>query len=377
MNSPVDWDRRGMLSGRSSGNLDLLRSLAVLCVMLDHLVPTMVRHGLPVAAPLVAWTAHLGQAGVLAFFVHTSLVLMFSLDKLAHESRGREGHARLTARFYVRRLMRIYPLAWMAIALVLLCHLPAMTWRETPPVTLSVVIANLLLVQNLVTGQSVLGPLWSLPYEVEMYVVLPALYLLARRPTGPRVLVAMIVLSSAIGLWLASVTGGRLNMVAYLPVFLCGVACHAWRRHGRAVLSARLWPVLIGALILGYAALHLQRDRPDPALGWLFGALLSLAILHSREVPPSRWHVPVAQVVARYSYGLYLLHVPVLHLVFQLWQPASLPLAVLAYFGLTAAASCLAYHLIEAPMVTLGQRLSPLRSPVAGSGAMRSSAQPG
>jgi len=358
-------------------SLDLLRSLAVLCVMLDHLIPTMVRHGLPVAAPLVAWTAHLGQAGVLAFFVHTSLVLMFSIDKLAHESHGREGHFRLTMRFYVRRLMRIYPLAWMTIALVLLCHLPAMTWRETPPVTLSVVIANFLLVQNLVTGQSVLGPLWSLPYEVEMYVVLPVLYLLAKRPTGPRMLVAMIVLSCALGLWLASVTGGRLNMVAYLPVFLCGVACYAGRRHGQAVLPARLWPVLTCGLILGYAALHLHRAQPDPALGWLFGALLSLAILHSREVSSSRWHVPLAQIVARYSYGLYLLHVPVLHLVFQVWQPSSLPLAVLAYFGLTAVASFCAYHLIEAPMVTLGQRLSPLRSTAAVSGAIPSSAQPG
>jgi peptidoglycan/LPS O-acetylase OafA/YrhL len=344
-----------MLTGAPSGNLDLLRSLAVLAVMLDHLIPTLLRCGVPVSATLAALTAHVGQAGVLAFFVHTSLVLMFSLERLAAESPASlDRHT--VGRFYVRRLLRIYPLALVCIALVLAFDLPAMTWRETPPVTPAVVLANLLLVQNLVTGQSVLGPLWSLPYEVEMYVVLPALFVLARRPRGPQALLALIGLAGVGALWLGSITGGRLNMAAYLPVFLCGVAVYAWRGRVRPWLPAWGWPLLLLALFGLYALVHRGRQGPDTVIGWLFGALLALAVLGGGEVAAHRPRVRVAQVVARYSYGLYLLHVPVLHVVYQLWAPASVTAGVLAYVGLTFVASFVAYHLIEAPMVAMGQR---------------------
>ena len=157
----------------ASPNLDVLRSLAVLTVMIDHLVPTLVARGLAVPAWLVEITAHIGQAGVLAFFVHTSLVLMYSLGRMSSHHQGLP----LIGRFYVRRAFRIYPLAVACIALVLLFRVPAMTWRPTPAVTGPVIAANLLLVQNLWTRQSVLGPLWSLPYELQMYVALPVLFL--------------------------------------------------------------------------------------------------------------------------------------------------------------------------------------------------------
>jgi peptidoglycan/LPS O-acetylase OafA/YrhL len=59
-----------------SPNLDLLRATAVLTVFLAHLLI-----GLGVKP-----REEVGAAGVLIFFVHTSLVLMMSLSRL--ESRG-------------------------------------------------------------------------------------------------------------------------------------------------------------------------------------------------------------------------------------------------------------------------------------------------
>src|SRR5262245_3673219 len=125
-------------------NLDILRAFAVLTVMIDHLVPTVIYHNLEVNAGVTQFTGQIGHMGVLAFFVHTSLVLMYSLERLAKRPAGRP----IALRFYIRRLFRIYPLAIVTVVAALLLAIPAMTWRETPPITGSVIVANLLLVQN-------------------------------------------------------------------------------------------------------------------------------------------------------------------------------------------------------------------------------------
>jgi len=38
-------------------------------------------------------------------------------------------------------------------------------------------LANVLLLQNVTMSGSVVIPLWSLPYEIQMYLVLPAIFL--------------------------------------------------------------------------------------------------------------------------------------------------------------------------------------------------------
>lgn len=336
-------------------NLDLLRSVAVLAVMLDHLVPTWRYCGLEVPSALLALTAHIGQAGVIAFFVHTSLVLMESLHRLGWGAPIGRG---VVLRFYLRRVLRIYPLAVLVITGVIVADLPAMTWRDNPPLTPQVVLANQWLVQNLVTGRSVLGPLWSLPYEVQMYVVLPGLYLLARHARGPLWLSALLATAVAGALVLGAFTGGRLNMAAYLPCFLCGVLAFALRQRGWGPRwSVWGWWGWLGVLFGGYALVHLGADKPSAPLGWALALALMAGILafqDSRQPALNR----ATQVIARYSYGLYLLHVPVLWLLFHRWGVQSLAVGLLAYLVLTAAAAVVAYHLVEAPMVALGQRLT-------------------
>ena len=343
-------------------NLDLLRTLAVLAVMLDHLVPTWRYCGLEVPAAVLLATAHIGQAGVLAFFVHTSLVLMESLHRM---SGGQPLQRGTVLRFYLRRFLRIYPLALVCITLVVVLDLPAMTWRDNAPLTPQVVLANQWLVQNLVTGRSVLGPLWSLPYEVQMYAVLPALYLLASATRGPRWLCALLGAAVLGALLLGEFTGGRLNMAAYLPCFLCGVLCFALRQRGwRPRWPSAGWIVLLLALFAGYAALHLNADKPSAPLGWAFSLALALGVLAFEDSRRPRLDA-LTQWIARYSYGLYLLHVPVLWLLFHRWGVQSLVVGLLAYLLLSGLAAVAAYRLVEAPMVALGQRLTQPTKPPA------------
>jgi peptidoglycan/LPS O-acetylase OafA/YrhL len=88
---------------RESSNLDFLRAVAVLAVYFAHL-----SHALNLYNP-----GSLGRFGVLIFFVHTSCVLMFSLQRLS--SSGFTNDSRLTAAFWIRRFFRIYPLSIICI----------------------------------------------------------------------------------------------------------------------------------------------------------------------------------------------------------------------------------------------------------------------
>ncbi len=55
---------------------------------------------------------------------------------------------------------------------------------------------------------------------------------------------------------------------------------------------------------------------------------------------------------------------------FHRWRLQSLPWSLLVYLGLSTVAAVLAYHLIEAPMVALGQRLTRRTPAPAGAAAV-------
>jgi peptidoglycan/LPS O-acetylase OafA/YrhL len=133
-------------------NLDLLRAIAVLLVVVEHTLLAMHVHWIGFLD--MAW---LGVVGVFMFFVHTSLVLMWSLERKPH-----------ILDFYIRRAFRIYPLAIIAILATIAFRIPTMqnvdgyTYFQTRGI--GNVITNLLLVQNLGWGgtSSVLcGPFHS------------------------------------------------------------------------------------------------------------------------------------------------------------------------------------------------------------------------
>src|SRR5579859_6702695 len=155
-------------SSSESANLDLLRSVAVLFVVAFHLALYF-----GVVRPEQRGLYSLGHWGVLMFFVHTSLVLMRSLARLRQRFPGES----LFLEFMVRRCFRLLPLSSFAVLVIALFHLPVGHLDKghfLAGSTRSVdVLANLLLVQNLTKIESIEAPLWSLPFEMQMYLVLP------------------------------------------------------------------------------------------------------------------------------------------------------------------------------------------------------------
>ncbi|HTD60370.1 MAG TPA: acyltransferase [Gemmatimonadaceae bacterium] len=329
-------------------NLDVLRAFAVSSVLADHLYMSM-------SGGRFMWLAYwLGQAGVLAFFVHTSLVLMSSIERLG----GAKGWV---GRFYIRRAFRIYPLAIAAILFVLVLRIGSevpVAQKTQPFVAPGAIglLSNLLLVQNLTGSWNIIRVLWSLPIEVQMYVVLPLCYVVARY--RPRLLPLLFALGIA-GAYLrsADIVRGlwRFDTLFFVPCFLSGVLAYAIlrrQRPGRRLPSA-VWLVLLPLLFAGCAILlvpHASSIVWDDHkwMQWGYCLLIGLmvpAVAELRESPLTR----AAHTVAKYSYGVYLLHTPVLWLTFASFKPAVALIVILPV---------VAYHAIEEPCIRLGARVS-------------------
>jgi len=163
---------RATPSPQRSANLDLLRSAALSFVVLSHLglffdwghSPGFDRRD-------VAW-ANLGYWGVLVFFVQESVVLMGSMARAEPRVRACSGFVT----FVVRRAFRLLPLSAVIVIVVSAFRLPVghLDYGRFVPVSSRPVdvLANLLLVQNLANVEPLEAPLWSLPFEMQIALVL-------------------------------------------------------------------------------------------------------------------------------------------------------------------------------------------------------------
>lgn len=339
---------------RHSANLDLLRSIAVSVVLADHLILTLLPPS-PQNESALRFAACIGQAGVLAFFVHTSLVLMYSLQRMM----GTGG--RVTLHFYVRRFFRIYPLSILCIALVLIFHVPSDPRAVKATVALPMIFSNLLLMQNFFGKGDIIGALWSLPYEVQMYLVLPALYVLSARRQAVRRLTGIFILSCVCTSLHHLKLVKHIGNAEYVPCFLCGVLCFALRDRLRARVSSIFWLPFVCLLLLGYCLAGGSMGDGNFWVGWVFCLLLGLAINFFHD--SSQAHLNFAgQKIAQYSYGMYLNHLPLLYLVFIVFGLKNWISGSILFASLTILASVATYHLIESPFIELGKRLSSPRS---------------
>ena len=357
-----------MLRHRQDSNLDLLRATAVLMVVVFHVLLSlgMVRGRL-------GWLMGLGRWAVLIFFVHTSLVLMFSLERQAATVALAWRHY---LAFLLRRCFRLLPLSTVVIAAVVALDLPVASvhhghFAAAHP-GVGGILANLFLVQNLTGSDSVMGTLWSLPFEMQMYLALPFAYVVAVQRAGRRSILA-IWAGAAIASAVTTRFLHHLDFLSYVPCFLPGVMAFALYRRPRAQRPSTAFPMVIAALTAIYVV-----TRVEP-VAWLGCLALGCAIPLFRDMPAGRfWRA--CHLVARYSYGVYLSHFILIWVFFVRLadRPASLrwigfPLAI-------AIVPALLYHLVEEPFIRRGNRLanailtSGREQPAAG--AIKSAARP-
>ncbi len=333
-----------MVNGAENSNLDILRSAAVLAVVGTHTLQLVAGLTFGQHFAFGVETYSLGQIGVLIFFVHTSLVLMQSLERTATRLSGWP----LIRYFYVRRAFRIYPLSVFLILLSIIFSIPpnalgtSYRWYGA-----GWALENIFLVQNIahIGRVNVSSPLWSLPYEVQMYLMLPVLFLLLR-VQGSRARLVPIYFTGMI-------LSAMHPVFQYVPCFLAGVIAYVMLRTARPRFAAWLWcPVVIGAI-----ALYVLTPYSEPAswkdviLCLIVGALIPLFQSASGFIAKAASHI------AKYSYGIYLCHTPILWLLYRRmaipdWQrPVWLVIA-------TGGVSIACYYAVERPMIEAGTRFA-------------------
>lgn len=295
-----------------SNNLNILRASAVLMVFVSHAMPNNSGYSL-------------GLAGVLIFFVHTSLVLMLSLE--------RSGDSWL--QFMLRRVFRVYPLAIAAT----LIYLAIGFGRLSIPAML----ANITLTQNVFYTQSVPGVLWSLPYEIQMYALLPLAFIVARRTKEP--ISAWVVCMMAVAGAVLILPVEAVRVVRFVPCFLAGVMSYRLSLSKKpAIHFAWLFPAILGCVAL-YCSVRIELLP-----GWLMCFLLGLTLPVLREVP-NGVATRCAAFIAKYSFGIYLFHTIFLKFI-------GTGVRSVVALALTISASVIAYHMIERPLTEYGRHLA-------------------
>lgn len=348
------------------------------------------------------------DVGVAIFFVLSGFLL--ARPHLARAAFGRAAPA--VGRYYWKRFLRIVPLyvvtALLALSLIRKnADLGVSDWLVT------LTLGNTFVDPTLPNG---LTHMWSLAVEATFYLVLPFLMLVGvgrSRRLSPRRVVALVVVMVATTVWWvlsgspaaegwASGQPGQW-LPAYLAWFGIGIflalvdVLHrrgTWPRLTTAVVSlasqpGSCWAMVVGLLLVASTPLAgpsmLAVSTPGQLLTknllyGLVGGLLVLTGVFARPGSGSGYDRVLSHHAARHlgfiSYGLFCLHLPVLHLVmwttgWALFDGRFLQIWVVGLLASLVAAE-LSYRLVEAPAM----RLKDLgRSPVASSTAATTGAR--
>lgn len=270
------------------------------------------------ARQLLAWPLRFGSEMVVLFLLVSGFALACS-----EQARLSQGKARTpTGSFFRRRVWRFGPVYYVAVAWGLLTFLVPWGTTRRPgelaanfPITWDGTLAHLALVHNLhpkAWAVQANGPLWSMAYEAQCYLLFPLLYGLLRRATGLQawgiLAVVFIVAHELPG-------DGPLLVRAFSLGMVIGMSAESLRRVPETLLLGG------GLVLLGVGMLDLRHVTLSPTLHtavWL-GAF-ALLLLGSLRSPASLWNpanLPAIRWVGKRSYSLYALHYPVVLLLFN------------------------------------------------------------
>jgi peptidoglycan/LPS O-acetylase OafA/YrhL len=298
--------------------LDVLRFFAFFGVFRFHFasaVSIYVQHGAPRWLAVANAITYAGAFGVDLFFVLSA----YLITELLLREKSQRGTLNVRA-FYIRRILRIWPLYFFSIGLGLV---PAFnpvhgfSWRY--------VIAFLLLAGNwsvIAWGwpmHTIVNPLWTVSVEEQFYLFWPPIVRKISRDHLVFAAVAMLILASGMRVLMLVLHGDinsvRCNTLARLDPIALGILAATTLRGRMPHFSSglRLSMLGCGSVVLVLVAHYWKIQEPESLLwmptlaGFPIVAACCTLIMFAFLGVSSR--LPVALVyLGKVSYGLYVYH---------------------------------------------------------------------
>lgn len=388
---------------------DFLRATACLLVLAHHFALRLDMRRIPDELGPTANILRFGNFGVAIFFVLSGFLLAHPFWRALDAGRGMPALRHYT----IRRAARIAPGFWFAATISFALSLTLLAVPLTPELVLRYVSGLLFMSQwhwRTFFPVEADGPLWSIPFEVTSYVLLPVCFLLLfrlpilrQRPLLARCawlcVIAAVLLSHLLILtlfplddigrgWQYGLQGGakewmpRYNPIGFFAVFALGALAAGietmlpGRRSSWFDTAALLTLAIAGYRLVispggsaeGYAWLEIPYGFPVFPLA-VGAALVSLC--HSQRLGRLLDNAPV-RYIAKISFGIYIWQEIILLLIQRL-EPGSFGASSenvvtgwLQSCGLAAALILLvasfSYYLLEKPVIDFGNRLTSRQS---------------
>ncbi len=337
--------------------LDGLRAVAVTIVILLHCE--------------IPWTRG-GGIGVDIFFTLSG----FLISSVLLAEYAKTGDIRI-GRFYVRRLLRLYPalLAVAAVSVLAVSGLDANARKQAADGAVGAITytINWLSIGGTQHRFGILAHTWSLAVEEQFYLVWPLALLLVLRRFQVRgafwVSVVLTVASACESVLLYRHFGWKriyFGTDARLPQILVGATLALARASWNPLPLAK--PLMNTAAICGAIGIAAMVVSAPPRIlyayiGFVLVAIMAALIILGLVERASPWASRVLEAapavfIGRISYGLYLWHWPIVFLV-NVWWPAINPYMRLGIVApLSVIVSVMSYRFVERPFLRVKQRLA-------------------
>lgn len=369
-------------SSRHLPALDGLRGIAILLVVVHHSTRYGGMESLSALDQLFQKVGTAGWSGVDLFFVLSG----FLITGILLDAKGTNGYFRS---FYARRILRIFPLYYGVLFCVFVLLPAVATWSREVPSLVKDQIWYWTYLQNVsvaLKGWPALTAIqhfWSLAIEEQFYLVWPLVVLLLNRRAMILACLGLVVGSLAVRTVLV-LTGHTLAAYVLTPSRMDGLALggllaliarapdglsHLARWAKPVVLSSALG---LGAIVLWRHNLHYW-DAVVETVGFsllalFFGGVLAITVASPSGTLAARIFAHrFLRFVGRYSYAMYVFHLPILFAVARVFNVASIPrlagsqvpgqlLFTSAVAAISLAAAWFSWHLYEARFLKLKAR---------------------
>jgi peptidoglycan/LPS O-acetylase OafA/YrhL len=353
-------------------NLDALRALAALAVILAHLA-------LWIPAPAADWTSIVrrimsfdrmgGTYGVCFFFILSGFLITYRL--LLEKQENQQINV---LHFYGRRILRIWPLYFLSILIGFVIY-PAFMFslgraytENASPALYAVFLTNFDHLWHGVPANGILGVQWSVAVEEQFYLGWPLLFLGRIRPVLLLIVMGILAIGSEC-FFLANAPGPRsyyhlLSCLRFLAAggmislfsFYYPALVQAFFRRIPKILSAVI--TFSGVLVLFFATELTNYFDPLKYLVHLLPFLLFSFVILEQCFSPNKWlalgRFKGLNSLGRISYGLYLWHMAAIYIVLEIpgfSQPHLFVLNVVLVLLLTITLSALSFRYVESPFL--------------------------